>query len=181
MNSSRAALAHSLKSFNLPYTCSSGGQTKFNRVTQGYAKDHWIDAACVGETGALVHIASSITPLLIKATGRGSRQFCRIDKYDFPRTSTKAQKSVHGFKTGDLVKAIVPKGVKTGTYLGKVAVRHSGNFCISTLLEKIDGVNYKHCQNIQRSDGYTYLLTKTKEEQRFLPVLKNGVSALSTG
>jgi hypothetical protein len=48
VNSCRASLAKSLSSFELPFTYSSGGQTKFNRVKQGYEKDHWIDAACVG-------------------------------------------------------------------------------------------------------------------------------------
>ncbi len=180
VNSSRAALAKSLHVFNLPTTFSSGGQTKFNRVNQGYEKDHWIDAACVGDTGILVHIAPSMTPLIIKATGRGCRQFCLMDQYGFPRTRAKKQKSVHGFKTGDLIKAIVPKGVKTGTHLGRVAVRQTGFFCISAEAGKIDGISHKHCKNLQHSDGYAYLQTKQKEE-RFLPVLKNEVSALSRG
>ena len=181
VNSTRAKVAKVLGSFNLPLACSSGGQTKFNRVTQGYEKDHFIDAACIGTSGKSVYIAPSFTPLIIKATGRGCRQFCRMDKYGFPRTSAKAQKSVYSFKTGDLVKAIVPKGVKTGTYFGRVAVRSSGFFCLDTSQGKVDGISYKHCQRKQYSDGYAYLLKKQKEEQRFLPVLKNGVSALSKG
>lgn len=181
VNSSRIALARSLRGFNLSYSCSSGGQTKFNRVTQGYEKDHWIDAACVGLTGTSVLIGPSIAPLLIKATGRGSRQFCLMDRYGFPRTSAKKQKSVFGFKTGDLVKAIVPKGIKTGSYFGRVAVRHSGNFCINTKTGKIDGISHKHCKSLQRSDGYSYLQTKQKEEQRLPFVLKDEVSALSRG
>ena len=181
VNSSRAALTQSLSLFNLPLVFSSGGRTKFNRVNQGYEKDHWIDAACVGITGASVYIAPSMTPLVIKATGRGSRQFCLMDQYGFPRTSAKKQKSVHGFKTGDLVNAIVPKGVKTGTYLGRVSVRQTGFFCINTGIEKTDGISYKHCKNVWRSDGYAYLLTKPKEGKRFLPALKGEVSALSRG
>ena len=179
VNSTRIKVAKMLGSFNLPLTSSSGGQTKFNRVTQGYEKDHWIDAACVSASGRSVHINALLTPLLIKATGRGCRQFCRMDKYGFPRTSAKAQKRVYGFKTGDLVKAIVPKGVKTGTYFGRIAVRLSGNFCLETSTGKVDGVSYKYCQRIQHSDGYSYLLRKQKKEQRFLPVLKDEVSALS--
>ena len=181
VNSTRIAIAKTLSLFELPLTCSSGGQTKFNRVKQGYEKDHFVDAACVGNSGECVRINPLFTPLIIKATGRGSRQFCRMDKYGFPRTSPKTQKSVSGFKTGDLVKALVPKGVKTGTYFGRVAVRLSGNFCIDTFQGKVDGISYKYCQHKQRSDGYAYLFKKPKEEQRFLPVLKNGVSALSKG
>ena len=181
VNSTRIAVAKVLRLFKLPLTCSSGGQTKFNRVKQGYEKDHFIDAACVGNSGKSVRIDPFFTPLMIKATGRGSRQFCRMDKYGFPRTSPKTQKSVSGFKTGDLVKAVIPKGLKTGTYFGRVAVRLTGNFCIDTLDGKVDGISYKNCQHMQHSDGYAYLLKKQKEEQRFFPVLKNGVSALSKG
>ncbi|MBF0205926.1 MAG: HNH endonuclease, partial [Oligoflexia bacterium] len=35
----------------LPVTTYSVGRTKFNREKQGYRKDHWIDAACVGVNG----------------------------------------------------------------------------------------------------------------------------------
>ena len=179
VNATRVKLSQTLSSFNLPYTCCSGGVTKFNRTGQGYKKDHWIDAACVGLAGESVYIPPSISPLLIKATGRGSTRFCRMDKHGFPRTSAKAQKTVYGFKTGNLVKASVPKGVKTGSYVGRVAVRHSGNFCIQTKTKKIDGVNYKHCYNLQCSDGYAYFLTKPTKEQRFLPALNGEGSALS--
>ena len=163
VNSTRLAIASSLTRINLPLSTSSGGVTKYNRVSQGYKKDHWIDAACVGKTGERVHINPLLTPLIIKATGRGSRQFCLMDRYGFPRTCAKKQKSVYGFKTGDLVKAIVPKGVKKGTYFGRVAVRHSGNFCIDTPCGKIDGISYKHCQNRQRSDGYAYSFKHLKK------------------
>ena len=130
---------------------------------QGYAKDHWIDAAVAGETGEHVHIEPSFAPLIIKATGRGCRQFCRMDKYGFPRTSAKKQKSVYGFKTGDLVKAKVLKGKNMGTYFGKVAVRQTGNFCIDTSTRKIDGISHRYCQNMQYSDGYIYSFQEPKE------------------
>ena len=104
VNSSRAALTRSLDLFNLPATFSSGGQTKFNRVNQGYEKDPWIDAACVGITGASVYIAPSMTPLVIKATGRGSRQFCLMDQYGFPRTSAKNKKVFMASKQEILLK-----------------------------------------------------------------------------
>ena len=67
----------------------SGGRTKHNRITRGYDKDHWIDAACVGKTGANVHIPKTLIPLQIRATGRQSRQMCRVDRYGFPRTKPK--------------------------------------------------------------------------------------------
>lgn len=49
----------------------SGGRTKYNRVNLGLEKDHFIDAACVGESGENVHIRADFYVLLIKATGRG--------------------------------------------------------------------------------------------------------------
>ena len=56
---------------------------------------------------------------------------CSVDRFGFPRTSPKGNKSVKGFQTGDIVKAIVPSGLKKkGEYLGRVAVRSSGGFDI---------------------------------------------------
>ena len=81
---------------------------------------------------------------------------CRMDSYGFPRTSAKASKSVKGFQTGDIVKAIVPTGLKQGEYLGKVAVRSSGYFDIQTKTKTIQGVGYRYCHIVQRSDGYSY-------------------------
>lgn len=86
----------------------------------------------------------------------GSRQMCRVDKYGFPRTSAKASKIVEGFQTGDMVKAIVPSGLKQGVYLGKVAVRSSGYFNIQTKTKTIQGIGHQYCHIIQRSDGYSY-------------------------
>ena len=68
----------------------------------------------------------------------------------------KKQKSVNGFKTGDLVRAVVTKGKKSGRYFGRVAVRFSGNFCIDTSTGKVDGISHRHCKNVQRLDGYSY-------------------------
>jgi len=79
VNATRYATGNVLKDFCLPTTFSSGGRTKFNRIKLGYSKDHWIDAACVGdESGAQVVIHPAITPLIITAKGRGSRQKCSL-------------------------------------------------------------------------------------------------------
>jgi len=105
VNATRWALYHRLTTFGLPVSVGTGGRTKYNRIKQGYPKDHWIDAACVGVNGEKVFIPPALSPLYITATGRGSRQMCRMDKYGFPRTSAKAAKRVHGFQTGDMVRA----------------------------------------------------------------------------
>ncbi|OQY45871.1 MAG: hypothetical protein B6242_09195 [Anaerolineaceae bacterium 4572_78] len=58
---------------------------------QGYAKEHWIDAVCVGETGEQVQIPACLKPIKIKAVCRGSRQMCRVNKYGFPRQFSSQQ------------------------------------------------------------------------------------------
>jgi hypothetical protein len=102
VNATRYAIGHAIRAFGLPTAFWSGGRTKCNRTQQGYPKDHFIDAACVGESGASVMINADIKPLLIKATGRGTRQTVRTDKFGFPRNKAGRVKRVHGFSTGDL-------------------------------------------------------------------------------
>jgi hypothetical protein len=77
-----------------------------------------------------------------------------MDKYGFPRTSAKGRRTVKGFRTGDLVKAVVPKGKKQGTHVGRVAVRSSGSFNIMTAQDTIQGISYRHCRVLHRADGY---------------------------
>lgn len=68
------------------------------------------------------------------------------------------EKQVHGFKTGDAVRAEVPKGKKAGIYVGRVAVRASGSFNIQTPNGSVQGINHNHCILIQRADGYGYAI-----------------------
>jgi 5-methylcytosine-specific restriction endonuclease McrA len=156
VNATRYATCNALKDFGLPMTFSSGGRTKFNRTKQKYPKDHWIDAACVGETGHQVFICQTITPLVITAKGRGSRQKCSMNQYGFPRTGPKKHKRIKGFQTGDIVKAVVTKGKKMGTYIGRITVRATESFDISTTERKVSGLSSKYFQLIQRADGYEY-------------------------
>ncbi|GBU14990.1 hypothetical protein AwPolaro_03680 [Polaromonas sp.] len=80
----------------------------------------------------------------------------------FPRGYLMRQKQVHGFQTGDMVKAVVTKGKKVGTHCGRVAVRASGNFNIQTPQGAIQGVAHRWCKITQRNDGYGYsLMAKT--------------------
>jgi 5-methylcytosine-specific restriction endonuclease McrA len=155
INSIRWRLFERLKEFGFEIECGSGGRTKYNRIVQGYPKEHWVDAACVGENGQKVYIPD-LKPLQIKAMGWGSRQMCRMDRYGFPRTSAKTVKIVKGFQTGDIVKAVVTRGKKIGTYIGRVAVRASGSFNIKTAMATIQGISWKYCQLLQRMDGYCY-------------------------
>ena len=79
-----------------------------------------------------------------------------MDKFGFPRAKPKQAKRVRGYQTGDLVRAVVTKGKKTGTYVGKVAVRSSGSFNITTAHGVVQGISYRSCTPIHRGDGYRY-------------------------
>ena len=155
VNAIRWKLLERLKEFDLPIECGSGGRTKYNRVKQGYRKEHWIDAACIGESGGEVYIPPNMNPLTIKATGWGNRQMCKVDKYGFPRSKPK-QKIAFGFQTGDIVKAVIPKGKNKGKYIGRVIVRADGYFNIQTSRIVKQKINHRYCQIVQKSDGYSY-------------------------
>jgi hypothetical protein len=156
VNTIRYKVGDVLKKTGLPTTFWSGGRTKKNRTEQGYNKDHWVDAACTGITGEKVYISRKLIPLTITATGHGSRQMCRVNQYGFQRTRAKQQSRIHGFTTGDIIIANVPSGKKKGIYTGRVAVRASGYFNITTNNATVQGINYKHCQTIHCRDGYHY-------------------------
>ncbi len=153
VNSTRWALFNALKATGLPVTTGSGGQTKFNQTRFNLPKTHWLDAACVGQVDSLKVLTNK--PLLIKATGHGTRQMCRTDKYGFPSRHVPRCKFVKGFQTGDIVKAIVTTGKKIGQYIGRVAVRSTGSFNISAST-LIQGISHKYCKTIHRKDGYSY-------------------------
>jgi len=127
----------------------------------GLPKQHYYDAMCIGDNYKYKIVTDKV--LEIKAQGRGNRQMCLMDKFGFPRTKAKSSKVVKGFQTGNIVKAVVTKGKKIGTYLGKVAVRVSGNFNITTTVGTIQGINHKYCKTIQKGDGYAYAVATIKQ------------------
>jgi 5-methylcytosine-specific restriction endonuclease McrA len=156
VNATRYATGNAVKSVGLPTGFWSGGRTKKNRVSQGYEKDHFIDAACVGVTGESVFIPDGFSPLSIKAMGRGTRQVVRTDRYGFPRGAAGRVKRVQGFQTGDLVRLVQPAGKYAGEYVGRLAsVRARGDFDIKTESAKVTS-SYRNFQLIQRGDGYDY-------------------------
>lgn len=155
VNSTRWKLANRLKESGLPVELSNGAITKFNRSQHRIPKTHALDAACVGYFHEITDW--NIPTLEVKCTGRGSYQRTLLNKYGFPRAYLMRQKSVHGFQTGDIVKAEVTKGKKIGCYFGRVAVRLSGSFNITATDGIIQGIGYKNCKIIARNDGYGYL------------------------
>ncbi len=152
VNATRWATWRMFEATGLALEVGTGGRTKFNRRTQEYPKAHWIDAACVGQSGRTVDLDPGHQPLRIKAVGRGSRQMCRMDRFGFPRTKPKQFKRVHGFQTGDMVRAVVPRGKPAGVHVGTVAVRTSGRFRVGT----VDGISWKYCTAVHKADGYSY-------------------------
>jgi hypothetical protein len=163
VNATRYAIGAAIKALGLPTTFWSGGRTKMNRRAQGYAKDHWIDAACVGETGADVRIPPGMCALQIKAMGRGQRQVVKTNKYGFPKSKPGRCKRVHGFQTGDLVRLVQPHGKHAGTYrfTRLASIRKRGDFDIKVPRQgeekdlKITA-NWKHFTLLQRTNGYDY-------------------------
>ena len=156
VNATRWKLLNALKATGLTNRTGSGGLTKFNRSRLVIPKTHALDAACVGEVD---HVEQWQTPTLaIKATGRGSYQRTRLNRFGFPRGYLIRQKRIHGFQTGDRVKAMVTKGKKLGAYMGRVAVRASGSFNIQSAEGLVQGISHRYCTLIQRSDGYGYSL-----------------------
>jgi 5-methylcytosine-specific restriction endonuclease McrA len=154
VNSTRWALFNRLKETGKVIATGSGGLTKFNRTRLELPKTHFFDAACVGDTPNISVLADQ--PLNIKATGHGTRQMCRTDKFGFPSRYVPRFKFVKGFQTGDIVKAVVTSGKKIGTYTGRVAVRSSGSFNVSSAQGLIQGINHKYCFSIHQKDGYNY-------------------------
>lgn len=160
VNTTRWALFERLKAFGLPVESGSGGQTKYNREILRLPKMHWVDAVCVGASTPERLNVQGVVPLQITATGHGDRQVCRMDQYGFVRTGPKQHKRVHGFQTGDLVRAVVKNGKKVGTYLGKVAVRTTGSFNITTSQGTTQGISHRFCRLIAKADGYSYYQRK---------------------
>lgn len=147
MNATRWALYERLQALGLPVECGSGGLTKFNRTTRNFPKSHWLDASNVGKSTPDVLSVKGVTPLFITATGYGNRHMCQTDKYGFPKQHKTRHKNFLGYRTGDMVKAVTPKG----TFQGRIVVRQRPSF----ILGKV-GIHPKYMCRLQRADGYRY-------------------------
>ena len=153
VNATRNKLVRVLSN-QLPTKTATGAQTKYNRTRLKLEKQHWIDAACVGDINNIKLLTNQ--PLKIKCNGHGTRQMCRTDKYGFPARYVPRFKFVKGFQTGDIVKAVVTTGKKVGEYIGRIATRSTGSFNISTREKLVQGISYKYCKIIHFKDGYSY-------------------------
>jgi len=157
VNTTRWALYDRLSVLGWPIECGSGGLTKFNRVGRGLPKAHWLDAACVGSSTPPALQIERIKPLLISACGHGCRQMCLMNGHGFPRTKPKVKHFPHPFRTGDIVKAVVPAHLNNpGVHIGRVSVKAKGGFTITTNKGKVTDIGKKYCQILQKADGYGY-------------------------
>ena len=86
---------------------------------------------------------------------------CRTNASGFPDKAPKATSVVGGFRTGDIVRAVVPQSsTKAGTYVGRLAVRATGSCNLKTAAGTIQGIHVRYCRQIHRADGYTYASQK---------------------
>ena len=138
--------------------CASGGRTKYNREQVLHLKkDHHLDALCVGRvpengyrdlTGGYV--------LMVRAKGRGNRlrgntNCCGVITIKYTDNS----KTHKGYMTGDIVRAVIPKGKYAGRHTGRITIRHRDTFALKTNAGRFD-VNCKYMTILQKSDGYSY-------------------------
>ncbi|HEY6410814.1 MAG TPA: hypothetical protein VIY29_25450 [Ktedonobacteraceae bacterium] len=157
VNATRWALYERLKATGLPLEISTGGRTKWNRTQRGLPKTHWLDAVCVGPSTPGQIDFQQIIPLLITAKGRQRRQLCNVDQWGFPSSRPKGPSKVDGFQTGDMVRAVVTKGTKTGTYVGRVAIKSDGYFKITGSHGMVEGIAARYCSCLHHCDGYIYM------------------------
>ena len=160
----RWKLVNELKSTGVVVRVGSGGRTKYNRIQNDIPKTHALDAACVGSVEAVTDWQKPT--LTIKCAGRGQYARTKLNAYGFPRGYCLRQKPVKGFATGDTVRAEVTKGKRIGSYFGKVAIRESGSFNITTKQGVIQGVSHRYCKVLQRADGYGYLFNQDSNLSR---------------
>ncbi|MHB1973816.1 MAG: RNA-guided endonuclease IscB [Acidimicrobiales bacterium] len=151
VNASRFAVLGGLRDLDIEVACSSGGRTKWNRTQAGLGKTHTLDALCVGKVATVASVVTTVA--VAKATGRGRYQRTIPDRFGYPRLGLPRQKAFFGFATGDLVRAVVPKGKNAGTHVGRVAVRSRGTFNISTAVGTVHDIHHRHCTLLQRGDG----------------------------
>ncbi len=156
VNTTRWRLYEALGATGMPVEVGSAGRTRWNRTRENLPKTHWLDAASVGASTPERLQIKHVRPWLLQATGWQRRQMCLMDEAGFPRTKPKQQSRVKGFKTGDLVKAVVTSGKNVGSYAGRVAVRATGSFNVATRQATVQGISHRACTVVHRCDGYSY-------------------------
>lgn len=152
------ALYERLVTTGLPVEVGTGGRTKYNRTLRGLPKAHWLDAACVGVSTSEHVLIRGVQPLLIRATGHGTRQQCRTNAGGFPARHKPCAKQFAyagtSWQTGDLVQAIIPHGKAQGSHVGRIKIRFRPKFVLNGY-----DVHPKYLTRLQYADGYDYPIT----------------------
>lgn len=156
LTATRWALLEALNELGLPIELGTGGMTYYNRLHQGHEKHHWVDAACIGESGRHVFINSLHQPLFIRSTGRGSRQICVTDKHGFPIKHRARHRENNGFRTGDIVLARPVRGRRAGKRYVSRVVSNASTPSLYLCIERNFFTHYRNCVLLQRADGYEY-------------------------
>jgi 5-methylcytosine-specific restriction endonuclease McrA len=157
VNSSRWVLYQRLVALGLPVETGTGGRTKWNRAQRGMPKTHWLDAVCVGTSTPEQICWQSVVPLAITALGRHNRQMVNMNRRGFPRTGAKSSSVVGGFRSGDVVRAVVPEPLKTaGIHVGVISIRATSSCDVTTSHRRVGGISQRYCRQLQRVDGYRY-------------------------
>jgi 5-methylcytosine-specific restriction endonuclease McrA len=151
VNAVRWELYRRLQALGLPVEAGTGGQTKFNRERLGLPKTHFFDACCVGESTPANLCIEFRQVLVARARGHGRRRRANSDRFGFPIGCAPRRKSFLGFQTGDLVKAVIPRGKYAGVHFGRVAIRFRPSFRLNGF-----DVHPKYLRLLQKSDGYGY-------------------------
>ncbi|WP_422664452.1 RRXRR domain-containing protein [Streptomyces mirabilis] len=72
-----------------------------------------------------------------------------------PSLRHRVEGTIDGFTTGDLVRAVIPRGKYAGTHIGRVAVRANGCHGIPVPGGHA-GTSHQNLRLLQRADGYAY-------------------------
>lgn len=163
INATRWKVFEALTDTGLDVECGSGARTKMNRINLDLPKTHYYDSCCIGASTPDAFHFKTNEVVFIKALGRGLYQRTNLDKYGFPRAYLARQKTFFGFQSGDMVKAMVPKGKNKGIWFGSVACRKTGSFNINLIKGRIQGISYKYCQPVQKADGYKYIIERKQD------------------
>lgn len=147
VNTTRNKLVKILNNIKTTFT-STGAQTKYNRIRLKLPKEHWIDAACVGDVESLIFKTNQ--PLRVTCKGHGGRQKAALNKFGYP-VRHNPLKPIKGWCSGDIAKNIL-----TGTF-GRVNPRSTSNsFNYTVQGKKALNVHIKNLVRVHFKDGYTY-------------------------
>ena len=103
-----------------------------------------MDAACVGVVDALSVLITKI--LSVKATGKGTRRLCRMDKFGLPCSQPRTAYK-HGWQTGDIATGM---GVT-----GRIVVQSAMRLEIRIDRKRISG-KLDRFKGLHKKDGYSY-------------------------